>query len=446
MRRRRSTPRRWHRQAHELPRDNRSCGWLATLPPPPSARILKARVRADCTVIGAGFTGLAAARRLAELRPDWRIVVLEGQHVGEGASGRSSGFLVDLVDFVARMEPEARRRYVATARSGIAELRRLRDEHDIDCAWDDRGWLRGAAGSSGMQFLESYPPSLDELGLRYEWLDHRAMANVTGTRFYRAGLRLVGYPLIQPASLVRGLARSLPEGVELFEKSPVQRLARARSFRLETPQGSVEADRLILATNGYTPALGFLKREVFPLLTFGSLTRVLTPQEQARLGGDREWGVLAMDPMGSTIRRTRDQRILLRNTVHYARSLEPDAVLWPRIKALHRKALSARLPGLADLEIEHTWAGVMGTSWSHRHWFGELEPGLFASAGYTGAGIAMGTASGVHLAELAAGYRSEGLDALLGLPRPNRMPPEPFRSFGGRYLVTRMNAQAGPFL
>ena len=439
-------PGRWRRRVQRTPEPEPRSGWSAVLSDPRPGRRLQGTIRADCAIVGAGFTGLAVARRLAALRPDWRVVLLDARSAGEGASARSSGFLVDLVDFVARMEPEARRRYVATAQGGIAELRRLVRENDIDCAWDERGWLRGAAGGDGEAFLESYPPLLDELGLDYQWLDRRAMEACTGSRFYRAGLRLVGYPLVQPAALVRGLAASLPEGVELYEHSPVESIERDGTFRLTVGAGGVAAERLVLATNGYTPSLGFLGRKVFPLLTFGSLTRTLTPAEQRRLGGEHEWGLLAMDPMGSTVRRTRDQRILIRNTVHYARSLRSNGRMWPRIRDLHRRALAVRFPALADVDLEHTWTGLMGTSWSHRHWFGALEPGLYASAGYTGAGIAMGTASGNHLAELATGGRSEGLKALLDLPSPNWMPPEPFLSLGGKFLATRMNRQAGACL
>ncbi len=436
----------WLRAVRHRPAGEGESGWAATAAPPPPARRLEGDRRAELAVLGAGFTGLAIARRLAELRPDSRVVVVDAGRAGAGASGRSSGFLVDLVDFVSRMEPEARRRYVRVAGEGIASLGRLVAEHGIECSWDERGWLRAAASREGRRFLDSYPPLLDELGIRWEWLDRRAMAEATGTGFYLCGLRLTGYPLVQPAALVAGLARALPANVELYEESPVETLERNVRFHLTTAHGTVSADRLFLATNGYTPALGFLRRRIFPLYTFGSLTRVLSAGEQAALGGEREWGVLAMDPMGSTLRRTRDQRLLVRNTVHYSTRPGAGADLRATVRGHHRRALDARFPALAGVEIEYTWGGLMGTSTSRRHWFGELEPGLYASAGYTGAGIAMGTASGERLAELALGHASSGLRALLDLPRPNPMPPEPLRSAGGRVLAARMNAQAGAYL
>jgi glycine/D-amino acid oxidase-like deaminating enzyme len=435
------------KRVRTLPADDDSCGWSSPLPPPPPATPLDGDRRVDCAVIGAGYTGLAIARRLAELRPEWRVTILEAQRVADGTSGRASGFVVDLTDVAVRMDPESRARYVNLARSGIEELRRLVEEHGIDCAWDETGWIRGAAGAAGERALNPLPAIYDELGMEYRHLDAERMAAITGTRFYRRGIHLLGYPLVQTAALVRGLSRVLPESVELCEESPVLEIERGAPLRLAVRgkggrRHTVTADRVFLATNGYTPALGFLSRRVFPLYTFGSMTRVLEEQDRELLGGEREWGILAMDPMGSSVRRTRDQRILIRNTAHYAKDLRIGAGLKARMRENHRQAFLARFPQLAHVEFEYTWSGLMGTSHNNQIHFGQLGRGLFATAGFTGAGIAMGTTAGRLLADLAAGVSSEPLSHIRRLPNPTWMPPEPFRSIGGRWLTARMNAKA----
>src|SRR5207249_4402900 len=142
---------------------------------------------------------------------------------------------------------------------------------------------------------------------------------------YRAAARTPGAVMVQPAALVRGLAATLPANVEVFEDSPVHAVRGAAKFTLDAGDGTVVADRLFLATNGFTPSLGFLRRRVVPMFTFASLTRVLTESEQRMLGGDSEWGLVPEERMGSTVRRTRDQRILIRNTVHYTAEMEIDA-------------------------------------------------------------------------------------------------------------------------
>ncbi|HEX4498305.1 MAG TPA: FAD-dependent oxidoreductase, partial [Thermoanaerobaculia bacterium] len=270
-------------------------------------------------------------------------------------------------------------------------------------------------------------------------------ARITGTAHYRAGIRLPGSVLVQAAALARGLAASLPANVELFEESPVRSIDRGDRFRLGVEGeggGTVEADRLFLAANGCTPALGFLRRRVFPLFTFGSLTRPLSPGEQEALGGEREWGLLAEDAMGSTVRRTRDQRILIRNSAHYTPRLAVDDALRLDAQALHRLAFQARFPALRHVGFDYTWGGILGASPNRGHSFGELDAGLFAAAGYTGAGIAMGTTAGLLLADLALGEGSARLEAMLGLPAPTPLPPQPFLGIGARWQVARMNAAA----
>ena len=416
--------------------------WLTTAKFPSPDVSVPIPQAVDVAVIGAGFTGLACARRLAETRPGWRIAVIDAYRAGDGASGRSSGFVVDRAHFIARMEPATSRRYRDLCRFGIDQLRAAVQRHGIACDWDETGWIHGAAGAEGAAALPNLRSWLESLEEPYEWLDAAGLARITGTAHYRAGIRLPGSVLVQAAALARGLAAALPANAERFEESPVRAIDRGDRFRLETDAGSVEADRLFLAANGCTPALGFLRRRVFPLFTFGSLTRPLTPSEQEALGGEREWGLLAEDPMGSTVRRTRDQRILIRNSAYYTSRLAVDDARRLDARALHRVAFLARFPMLRQVEFESTWGGILGASPNRGHSFGELGEGLFAAAGYTGAGIAMGTTAGILLADLALGEGSERLEAMLGLPEPTRLPPQPFLGIGARWQVGRMNASA----
>ncbi|MGD2115051.1 MAG: FAD-binding oxidoreductase [Acidobacteriota bacterium] len=461
-------------RARTLPRDDDRCGWFRTdggdrpgagpepdrTPFPP----LAGAQRADAVVVGAGLTGLAAARRLAEVSArssaptsaEPRIVVLEAQRAGYGASGRSSGFVVDIAYFTTVMDPPTAERHIRLSRRGIDTLRRLVAEHGIECAWDETGWIHAAAGDGGLRDLATLADWLDARGEAYEDLDPDGMERVTGTPFYRRGLRLPGRPLLQPAALLRGLTAALPGGVELHERSPVRAIGRAGgAWRVETGAGSVTAPRVLLAVNGYSPALGALRRRIFPLITFGSFTRPLTAEERRALGGDPEWGLLAQDPLGSSLRRTRDHRLLVRNTLHYSRDLEVGPAIRERAREAHRRALARRWPELfggdgggevGGIGLEDTWAGVMGASPSRRHLFERLDDGLYAAAGFTGAGIAMGTVAGELLAEWSAGVDSEWLRDMRSLPGPGRTPPEPFLSLGIRWKVARMNAAAQEYL
>jgi glycine/D-amino acid oxidase-like deaminating enzyme len=425
-----------------VPNDDQTCGWLATLPPLPAARRLVAPTQADCVVIGAGFTGVAAARQLARHQPQWRIVILEAQRVGGGASGRNSGFVVDVSHYQRAWGVEANRRMVRLGRAGVAYLRDLVRTHAIDCAWTEGGRLHAGTGSAGTQAVDHFASGLDELGEPYERLDAAAMAEVTGTSFYRAGVRTPGGALIQPAALVRGLAASLPDNVELYELSAVRTIRGNGPFRVDAGDARVTAGRVILATNGYTPTVGALRRHVFPMWTFGSLTRPLSTAEQAALGGSREWGVVSELQMGATVRRTRDQRILIRNTVHYSGSITVTDDVRRRARDNHRRSLAVRFPQLSGVELEYTWGGVMGVTFNNAPVFARIADHVFVAGAYNGVGVALGSIAGTLLADSIVGAHSALLDDIRQLPAAPWVPPEPLLGIGVRATLKRLRARA----
>lgn len=438
-------------RARHLPADDADCGWIAPLPDRPPALVLRGNLRVDTAVVGAGFTGLAAARRLAELAPDREVAVLDAQRAGFGAAGRSSGFVVDLAGFIAALPPAHADRFIRLSRRGIALLRRRVEDDGIHCAWDDAGWYHVAATPAGLESLAGLEAWLHGRGEVYERLDREGMRARVGTGYYRAGLRLPGSVLVDPAALVHGLADALPESVTLFEESPVVEIRPGAPAELRTPDGAVTADRVLVATNGGMAALGLLRQRVFPLWTFGSFTRPLTADEGAALGGDAEWGVLAQDVLGTSLRRTRDQRILVRNGVHFERSPTPSEAVRAEARREHRRAFRARFPQLAHLVRDdapgggfaHTWGGVMGISANGRHHFGALGKNLWGAAGYNAAGIALGTVSGHLLADAALGRDSDDLRAMHALPDPRWFPPPLLADPGIRWRIRRMERQAG---
>jgi glycine/D-amino acid oxidase-like deaminating enzyme len=429
-------------RVRRVPHDDDACGWRALLPPLPPARRLRGAARADAAVVGAGFTGLAAARRLALQRPAWRIALLDAQRVGDGASGRNSGFVVDLPHYVAARGVDGNRRLLHLGRAGLQELRELVRTHRIDCAWTERGRLHTAHGSGGMRALEQFMAGADALDEPYERLDRDQLAALTGTDYYHAGVRTPGTVMVQPAALVRGLAGTLPENVELFEQSPVRAIESAGGFRLECDAGSLDAARLFVAANGFTPELGLLRDRLFPLMTFASLTRPLRDAEARRLGGEPIWGLVSETQMGTTLRRLPDGRLLIRNTVHYRPALRADAAVRRRVRVRHQGDFRARFPGLAAVDFEYTWGGVMGATFNGAQFFGALAPNLYAAAGYNGVGIAMGTISGVLLADLALGADSALLTDMCALPQPDRLPPAPALGIGVRATLAVMAKKA----
>lgn len=413
-----------------LPADDPRCGWYAMLPQPGPTRRLEGAQQADWVVLGAGFTGLAAARQLARHHPDARVVLVEAERVGLGASGRNSGFVLDSPHYDDTADVEENRRMVRLNRAGLQLLHELVVEHDIACDWRAVGHFQVAVGARGLAPLEHYCRVMDGVEEPYERMDGEELADRIGTRHYRAAVHVPGTALMQPAALVRGLAAALPAGVELFEESPVQRLEVGSPIRLETPSGSVTAPRLLLATNAFTPALGHLRSRVFPLLTFSSLTRPLSEEARSRLGAEADWGVLAAEPMGTTFRRTVDHRILVRNSVRYAWTPVISAGVKRHMRMLHARSFRARFPQLGEPDFEYTWGGMLCMSLNAGAYFGALGSGVYGALCYNGAGASRGTIAGTLLADLAVGADSPLLQDAQQCRGPSWLPPDPVLGLG----------------
>jgi glycine/D-amino acid oxidase-like deaminating enzyme len=425
-----------------LPHDDSSCGWYAALPEQPACARLQGEQRADYAVIGAGFAGLAAARRLGELLPDARILLVDAQRVGYGASGRNSGFVIDLPHKFALEHPDPvhKQRLLKLNRAAIAQLEGLVRRHDIDCQWSHAGKYQGAVGPRGLAYLDHFERLLKDLGEPYQWVERDALAKVLGSQHYSRAIYNPGCYLMQPAALVTGLARSLPENVELLEESPIQRLERdgKGGWLLHGSNGRIHASQLLLATSIFTQEFGYLRNRLLPVMTFASWTRPLTDAELQLYGGELDWGLTPADHAGTTVRMTQDRRLIIRNTYKhvpkYGRSTSDG--MRERVREDHRRAFLKRYPQLAEVPFSHTWGGVYAISRNFTNFFGELEPGVFASACDNGVGAAWGTISGTLLAEQAVGSDSQSLRdirAVTGMPSLN--PPEPFLGLGVRSRI-----------
>jgi glycine/D-amino acid oxidase-like deaminating enzyme len=419
-----------------LPNDDNSCGWYQALPPAAPATRLRGQQQADYAVLGAGFAGLAAARRLAELKPDARILLVDAQRVAEGASGRNSGFVIDLPHKFALEHPDPvhKQKLLDLNRAAIAQLQGLVERHGIDCQWSAVGKYQGAVGERGEAFLEHFEHLMQDLGEPYHWVEKGELSKVLGTPYYSRAIFTPGCYLMQPAALVRGMADHLPGNVELLEQSPIRGLQRERGqWRLQGDEGSITTPRLLLGTSIFTREFGYLKNRLLPVMTFASWTRPLTDEELARYGGELNWGLTPADHAGTTLRMTADRRILIRNSYKHVSKYGASVSegMRQRIRADHRKAFLARYPALAEVPFTHTWGGVYAISRNFTNFFGQLEEGVFASACDNGVGAAWGTISGTLLADLAVGADSQALRDIrqvTGMPSLN--PPEPFLGLG----------------
>lgn len=205
-----------------LPNDDATNGWSAILPPRTPRPALLGDVQADWLVLGAGFAGLAAARRLAELRPHAHIVVVDAGTVGDNASGRNSGFAIDVPHNIGSSLEELRQaaHYQALLTAGMNDLELLVAQHRIDCQWRRAGKYHCAVSPAAERTLQHHVQELRALGAPHELLDRNALAARLGTRYFAAGLYTPGTVLLNPAALCRGLADALPANVSCTSTHP----------------------------------------------------------------------------------------------------------------------------------------------------------------------------------------------------------------------------------
>ena len=410
-----------------LPRDDRTNGWSGTLPARSPGAALAGEQKADWIVLGAGWAGLAAARRLAVNRPNDRIVLVEAGTAGEGASGRNSGFAIDLPHNVGSSLDELAhsQRFMGLARTAINHLQEAVDTHGIACDWSKRGKYHAAHSARGTdEVLQAFAKELTALGEPFRWLDAATLQKEIGTPYYHAAIHTPGGALMNPAALCRGLADSLPENVTLHENTPVTAMEQANGIRLTTPGGSLVAPQMILATNGFASQFGFYTRHLLPFAAHASLTRPLNPQERAVLGGQDDWGLTPANAFaGVTMRFTRDHRILIRQKFRYAPEMRSDDAERAAARVDHMERFRRRFPMLPDVTMDFTWTGFICLSKNNAPGFGRIAPGIHAAVCQNAVGVTKGTIGGLLAADMACGIDNPLIADMESLGAPEKLPP-----------------------
>lgn len=432
-------------QANEpgLPADDRTNGWSAVLPARTPMPAPQASASFDWLVIGAGYAGLSAARRLATLHPTHTVALLEAQQVGEGAQGRNAGFAIDLPHNNDHdpTHPERGQRHIRLSRYGIASLDDLVRDHVIDCQWSRAGRY-DCAVSPGIsrKLLGATVAELEALQEPYELLRGDALHARLGTRYYDTAIYTPGTRLVNPAALTRGLADSLPSNVQLFENAPVLDLALEPTVAATLPGGvRLSARKAVLTTNAFIGRFGYFQRHLLPFVLFASLSRPLTAEERQQLGGTPDWGITpAHGIAGATLRYTQDHRILFRYGFQFAPTLRCTSGLRERMRRAHEHLFRARFPMLPQVSLPHFWAGYLSLSRNGAPGWGQLSKNVYAAVNCNGVGIAKQTTAGALVAELACGTGHPLIADMLALGSPDLLPQRPFLDVGVRsYLAAQ---------
>jgi glycine/D-amino acid oxidase-like deaminating enzyme len=442
------------RQVARIPIHTGPAGWNSILPTAAPRPKLTGDQSCDIAIVGAGFAGLSAARRLLELDPALSVAVVDAGRVAESSAGRNSGFMIDLPHELTSSD------YAGAGEAHDRTLTRL-NRHAIDfaeaaCAdygipegtFQRSGKINGAASVVGEAANLSYANHLKVLGEPHELLDAKAMHAVTGSSYYAGGLYTPGTAMLQPAAYIRGLAQGLERrGVRVFEASPVTGFESTGSgWVLATPTGRLGASKVILANNGHLESFGFKAGRLMHIMLNACMTEEIGPEDLRKLGGQETWGLTPSDPMGCTVRRISTaqggNRIVIRQGGYYRPKMTTSAADLARVTARMRTKFDARFPQLRQVPFAYAWSGHLCLTRNAVSVMRELEPGLFSACVQNGLGTTRGTLTGIGAAELALRQDSEITRFFTAEAEPTRLPPHPFDTIGANAYLRFKEWQA----
>jgi glycine/D-amino acid oxidase-like deaminating enzyme len=418
----------------------------------PSAA-LSEDVVADVAIIGAGFTGLSAALKLRQLDPSLRVVVLEQEAVGFGASGRNSGWVwpnfSSYEHIRSRWGRDVLRLSYNYAHQAYQYVKELVEGHSLDSEYREVGLLRPSVSAEYEPDRLAYVRLCEEMGRahRLTEIPHAALREEFRSPLFHEALWDEELALIQPVKHARalcGLARS--SGAVVYEQTPVFHVSEEpKRILLETPKGNVSADRIVIATGAYTHLLDGLgqyrlSRHQHPVFVYNTVTRPLSDSEWKSVGWRRRNAIYTFGPFSHFGHPTGDGRLhwcsdrfvgvpagLAMNQEYlagYRRTLEQETEMF--------------FPSLAGVPSTHHWGGAVSATIDQIFHLGPLDRRgrIYISFGDNGNGVALAHLNGRVIAERMLGVRSDASDVWMLARKPSLWPSHGFASMAIRaYLA-----------
>jgi len=428
--------------------NDNNCSWINQLNKRCNIKILDKNESCDWLVVGAGYTGLSAARKLSELHPNQKILIVDAQLAGEGASSRNSGFLVDATlndGFTSDRDLENYKKKTDIYKLGIEVIKKFIQEYQVDCDFNECGKYYASSKIDDQKVLENFSKTLSKLNNENHLLFKDDLKKKLGTNFYNVGLYTKGGILLNPAKLTRAMINTLPNNVNLLENSFLinWKINNGKIF-CEFEKGIIKSKKIIFATNGFLKSLGIKKNYNFPLTLTASMTRPLTNKEYSDIGRPKEWGVLPIRPMGATVRMTKDKRILIRNTAEVLNPFKMSKMELDKRSAINKIGIKKRFPQLPNDIIDSTWSGVVSRTRNSSQIFEKLDDNVFVAGCYNGSGIGVGTLFGEQIAIKAANETSEEIKIIEKKKKPTWLPPTFFLDIGvkTRLMYERLRSRS----
>ena len=427
--------------------NDNNCGWIKDLTQRTTIKSFSKIEDCDWLIVGAGYTGLSAARKLSQLHPTQRIIIVDAQLAGEGASSRNSGYLVDTTlndGFTSNKELSNYKKKADIYNLGIEVVKKFIKEYQVDCDWNDCGKYFASSNTEDLKILSGFSDLLQKLNFDHEILYKDELAKRLGTKFYNIALKTKGGILIHPAKLARAMVDTLSNNIELYENSTLINWSKEKDIILANfLNGSVRCKKIIFATNGFLKSLGIKTNYSFPITLTASMTRRLSDQEFKIIGEPKEWGVLPVRPMGATVRMTKDRRILIRNTAEIHDPFKMSKIELSNRAKIQKIGLKKRFPQLPDNIIQSTWSGIVSRSRNGSQIFEKIDNNVYVAGCYNGSGIGVGTLFGEQIAIKASNEHSKEIETIEARNKPTWLPPQPILNLGvkTRLMYERFRAK-----
>ncbi|HEV2114341.1 MAG TPA: FAD-binding oxidoreductase [Terriglobales bacterium] len=376
----------------------------------------------DVAVIGAGFTGLSAARSLAKRGAN--VVVLEAETAGWGASSRNGGMVLPGLklgtgQLIARYGTEATRQMYAATLASIDTVERIVREEEIGCDFSRSGHL---AVASKRKHFEGFKRSAEAIAREFNHTVHiieqHELDSEVGSTAYFGGMVDEVSAGVNPARYVAGLAgAAVRAGAVIHERTRLLTLQRepkngAQGWRLQTSRGAFWAQDVLIATSGYTSsATPALQKKVIPIGSFIIVTEVL-PAELALEVIPRNRMIYDSKNYLHYYRLTPDRRMLFGGRAAFFP--ETHSTIQSSAEIL-RLGMIEVFPQLKELEVQYAWGGTLDFTFDIMPHAGQLD-GLHFALGYAGHGVAMATYLGALMADAIAGEKVE--NPFAGIPFP----------------------------
>lgn len=401
-------------------------------------------IQADVVIVGAGFTGLWTAFYLCKHAPDLQIVIVEAEIAGFGASGRNGGWCSSYISGLENQiaKPESRAEAIALQRSmfdTVVEVGRVCEAESIDCHFAHEGHVEGAQLPAQLDRNLEHVTFMHQHGFAddFQWLNAgevQSRVNIDGAL---GGFFMPHCAAIQPARLARGLADVLEQrGVRIYEQTPA---IAYDNKGVKTATGSIKADTVLLASEGYSSSLPGLARKLVPFHSTMVATEALSDEEIAATGLDGRYTWNNGRHMVTYGQLTADRRIAFghRGKYLYDGRIQKDFNQQEPVFNMIHEELFRLFPSLRGKKFTHAWGGVMGVSRSMTPAVCfDRKSGLGWAGGFFGDGVGATNLAGRTMADLVLGRDTKRSHALWVNPEKEKAlnarlwEPEPIRWLG----------------